>query len=501
MLYITIISFTLGIAFEEIFNFGWSAGALVFLISFFIFLYFKRRPLSEEHLQTASVSEGALLLMIGMAFFIGVLRISIVNTSPDTILFQQVDQKVSFEAVISEEADVRDTSTRYVVKPDDLKSQVLLVAERFPKLEYGDKISVSGKLELPKNFTSDSGTEFDYISYLSKDKIHFIIYRPEIEKISSGQGSKLVASLYVLKHALIEKMSAVVPEPNASLLGGLIFGTKQSLGAELLDDFRKVGLIHIVVLSGYNITIIAVGIFYITSWIGKRNVGFIVSAVAIALFAVMVGLGATVIRASIMALIAILARFLGRPAAALRWLFIAGALMLLWNPLSFMHDLSFRLSFMATFGLIIFSPFVYSFISRRNFLSKIIPKNLGLREIVASTIAVQLFITPLLIRMSGEVSIMSFIVNPIGLPFVPYAMLLGALTGSIGHLSFIGEWLSWPFGILSYFITQIIITITELAASLSIASIPIGTLPFLGVLIWYGFYTWVYFRLNNSPPH
>jgi len=384
MIYQFVVSFILGIIFQQVFNFGWTIGALVFLVSLALFLYFKKEYLSI----------GKVVLVIGTALFVGILRMSFIDVSPDPSLVKFVGQKISFEAVISEEPDIRDTSTRYTIKPDSSKSRILLVADRFPELEYGDKIKVSGRLDLPENFQNDNGTEFDYVSYLSKDKIHFLIYRPEIEKIGNG-GNQVMAFLYSIKNIFIKKISAVVPEPNSSFLGGVIFGAKQSLGTELLDDFKKVGLIHIVVLSGYNITIIAVGVFYLTSFLGKRNLGFILSAIFIILFAIMVGLGATVIRACIMALIAIFARFLGRPAQALRWLFVAGFLMLLWNPLVLFYDPSFQLSFMATLGLILFSPFIYSFISRHK-VKKFIPEKLGLREIVSSTLAVQFFVLLLL---------------------------------------------------------------------------------------------------------
>jgi len=347
---------------------------------------------------------------------------------------------------------------------------------------------------LPKNFKNKNGAEFNYVSYLSKDNIHFIIYKPKIEKIGSGAGNKIISSLYSLKNVFIENISRVVPEPNSSLLGGLIFGAKQSLGQTLLNDFREVGLIHIVVLSGYNITIIAAGIFFVTSFFGKRKLGFIISAISIALFAVMVGLGATVIRASIMALIAILARFLGRPADALRWLFIAGFLMILWNPLILFYDPSFQLSFMAALGLILFSPFIFSFISKHKF-QKFIPEKFGLREIISATLAVQFFVLPLLIRMSGFVSIVSFIINPLILPLVPFAMALGALTGALGIISQI---VSWPFGILSYFITQIIISTTEFGASLPFATFQIGALPLWIIFLWYVGYFFLFKKLNTS---
>jgi competence protein ComEC len=518
-----VVSFILGIVFEQIFHFGWSIGVLVLILSLILSLIIWR-----DNLKLAKI-----FFVIGLAFALGVLRMNFIDTSPDPNLYKLIGQKISFEAVISEESDVRDIYTRYTVRPNfsleyvsgctdifllensscsarsasqgisenthskNFDSLILLVADRFPEFEYGDKIKVSGKLDLPENFESDNGTEFDYISYLSKDKIHFLIYRPQIERMESNNGNKIVSSLYSLKNIFIKNISAVVPEPNSSLLSGVIFGAKQTLGTELLEDFKKAGLIHIVVLSGYNITIIAVGIFYLTSFLGRRKLGFVISAVSIVLFAVMVGLGATVIRACIMALIAILARFLGRPADALRWLFIAGLLMLVWNPLILFYNPSFQLSFMATLGLVIFSPFIYKFISESK-LGRFIPEKFAMREIISSTLAVQFFVLPLLIKMSGFVSVISFLVNPLVLPLVPYAMGFGSLTGAMGLLPFVGAVLSWPFGVISYFLTQIIIFITETSAHIPFSIFQTGTISLWLIFVWYSFYAFIFLKLRNK---
>ena len=527
MIYQFTVSFILGIIFEFIFSAGWSVALLVVLVSFCIFLILFSQKVDVVENQSRTLA----FLFIGLAFSLGILRMSFFDISPDPNLYKQVGQKISFEATIIDEPDARDTSARYTVLADqnslsghsqkclanlteasarnfsaekypcifenapkkNYDSYVLLIADRFPEYKYGDKIKVFGKLNLPKNFESDNSTEFDYISYLAKDKIHFLIYRPEIKKLERNDGNKIIANLYSLKNLFIKNISEVVPEPNASLLSGLIFGAKQSLGTELLDDFRKVGLIHIVVLSGYNITIIAVGIFYLTSFLGKRKLGFVIGAISILFFAIMVGLGATVIRACIMSLISILAVYLGRPADALRFLFIAGLLMLLWNPFLLFYDPSFQLSFMATLGLILFSPFIISHISKSE-IGKYIPEKFGLREIVASTIAVQFFVLPLLIKMSGFVSLISFLANPLVLPLVPWAMAFGALTGALGIFS---QMLSWPFGVISYFISQIMISITELSANLPLATLQTGSIPIYLIFIWYLGYGVLYWRLKK----
>jgi len=492
MLYKFVVSFALGIVFENLVGGGWSTASFFFLVSGTVFLVL--------YAQKENTDLAKIFLLVSAAFALGILRMNFVDMSPDPILSQSVGQKISFEAVISDEPDVRDTSARYTVTANqnskNFGSLILLIADRFPEYQYGDKIKVSGKLDLPKNFSNDNGTEFDYISYLSKDKVHFIIYRPIIEKIESGQGSKIISFLYSLKNYFTEKIKKVVPEPNSSFLAGLIFGAKQSLGQNLLDEFQKVGLIHIVVLSGENLTIVAAAILSLTAYFGRRKFSLLASTLGIVIFSIMVGFTTTVLRAAIMALIAMLARYLGRPSDALRALFIAGLFMLLWNPVIIFYDPSFQLSFMAALGLIIWSPFIDLLIVKKlNF----IPAKFGLREIVSATFAVQIFILPLLIRMSGTFSFISFIANLIVLPMIPAVMLFGFLTGLIGMIpTQAGLFLSWPFGFLSFLLSQLVIKLTEFFTAIPFASISIGALPLWLILVWYLGYAVLYKKLSAT---
>lgn len=547
MVYIISVSFALGILVEGLFHFGRGAPVFTSVLALAVYLSIIRFDLKNKSSDIFSENkiDPKIFLAVGLALSLGILRVSFAAAEPDKELVSRIGQNINFEAVIVDEPDVRDVSIRYTIQPYYLlasvsecsdifllknlscspqsgsqaiqkhspsKSRILFVADRFPEYKYGDRISVSGRLDLPKNFTNQNDIEFDYVSYLSKDRIHFVIYRPVVEKINESEGNKIVSLLYSFKNSYIEKISEVVSEPNSSFLSGIIFGAKQSLGKETLDNFRKVGLVHVVVLSGYNITIIAAGVFWLTKNFTKRNLGFIASAAVVLLFMIMVGLSATIVRAGIMALISILALFLGRPGDALRWLFIAGFLMLLWNPLLLSSDPSFQLSFMATLGLVLFSNIVDESLcspifnrARKYFGEWFLnfAHKLKLREIISSTLAVQLFVLPLLINISGEVSVMSFIINPLVLPIIPVAMVFGGLAGALGFLPFVGGILSWPFGALSYVATEIIIQLTELAAALPLSSIQTGSISPLVVMVWYVAYGFLYFKTNrsNNSPH
>ena len=426
------------------------------------------------------------------AFGLGILRYDLRDSREGVKFLEEgIGGRVVLSGEVIEDPQRQDKFTRAVLETDGVK--ILLTLPHYPEVKYGDILEVSGKLREPENFG-----EFDWKVYLAKDNIYFEMFLPEVLSREEGGGWFLKRWLLASKHAYLDNLSKVLPEPHSAFLAGLTVGERSGFPAALEEAFRKVGVIHIVVLSGYNITIIAVGIFCLMAYFGKRNLSFLLSIIFISLFAVMVGLSATVVRACIMAFIAILARFLGRPADALRWLFIAAILMLLWNPLILFYDPSFQLSFMATLVLILFSPFILSFISKHKF-GKYIPTKFGLREIISSTLAVQFFVLPLLIKMSGFVSIISFIVNPLVLPLVPWAMAFGAMTGALGIApSFLGVALSWPLGVISYFITQIIISITEFSAGIPFATLQTGSISLWLIFVWYLGYGVLYFKIKNK---
>ncbi len=290
-------------------------------------------------------------------------------------------------------------------------------------------MEISGYLKKPKNFSSpDSGKEFDYISYLKKDKIFYEIKPIEVKYIKSGQGNIIKEYLFKAKHSFLGQIKKIIPGQEASLLGGLILGAKEDMGKELLDDFRKTGVIHIVVLSGYNLTLVADFFMKIFAFFGLAF-SSLFGSVAIVLFALMTGASATIVRASVMALLVIFARATGRTSDTTRALFLAGALMLVFNPMLLVYDPSFQLSFLATFGLLLLAPKIEEKIS-------FVPKGVfDFRGILAATLSTQVFVFPLILYMMGEISIISPVVNILILIFVPFVMFFGLVFVLISYFS------------------------------------------------------------------
>ena len=133
----------------------------------------------------------------------------------------------------------------------------MLSANLDEEFKYGNKINFEGKLEKPENFITDQGKEFDYVNYLRKDGIFYVMSYPKIEIVSRGNGNFIKSALFYVKDKFLNKMNLAIREPESLLMGGLILGEKSSFNEALRQSFVDTGTIHIVALSGYNVTIVA----------------------------------------------------------------------------------------------------------------------------------------------------------------------------------------------------------------------------------------------------
>jgi competence protein ComEC len=207
------------------------------------------------------------------------------------------------------------------------------------------------------------------------------------------------------------------------------------------------------------------------------------------LFALLVGLGATVVRASVMASLLLIMGFTGHVYIVQRGLFLAGVLMLIWNPYLLAFDIGFQLSFLATFGLILLSSYLAEWLA-------MVPSFIGIREFLIATLATQLFVLPLLLYQMGEFSVVSVIVNVLVLPMVPVAMLLTFL---VGMISFISTSLALPFAYAAYLSLSYIIMIAEWFGSLPFAAFSVPPFNFWFVPLGYAAIGWLVWQLGREP--
>jgi competence protein ComEC len=254
-----------------------------------------------------------------------------------------------------------------------------------------------------------------------------LIYFPKIEilKDKSLLGESLRA-MNNLRQKLISLFSKTLPTPSSNLLMGIIFGIKEQMPKDFTDNLRTSGVFHVIAASGMNVTLIGGFIATGLAFFLKRQIAITLSILAIIFYAVLAGLEASIIRASIMGIIVFSAQIMGRQTLAVNGLFLAGFAMLFINP-SLISDIGFQLSFAATLGILYIKP-----IFDKNKKIKLIAQKSVIGTDVLTTIAAQLATLPILLANFGTYSIYSILVNGLVLWTVPILMAIGGIGALIG---------------------------------------------------------------------
>ncbi len=308
--------------------------------------------------------------------------------------------------------------------------RTLVYTTSFPQSRIGDTVSVTGRLERPKNFADD----FDYVQYLKNKEIRTTLPYPETVSDPDGSVSTfqrlkfaIYRPLFQLKNKFQSSVAQSLPEPYAAYTNGVLLGTRQNIPEDITDAFNKTSTTHILAISGYNITIIAeVMLGILVLWM-RRRAAFWVSVAVIILFTIMTGAGASVVRAAVMGLLLLYSNGHGRWYDPRNSILFAAAVMIFLNPLALRFDVGFQLSFLAVLGLL----YIYPLLDRA---CKKIPNAKGIKETLLMSLAAQLAVAPLLASVFHTFSLVSLPANVLILPLMPFVMLFGFFTGIAGMI-------------------------------------------------------------------
>lgn len=215
-------------------------------------------------------------------------------------------------------------------------------------------------------------------------------------------------------------INSYLPEPHSSLLNGIIFGINLKTTKTFYEQLKIVGLLHIVVLSGMNITILAAIVGNITSFFSKQ-ISIMITILSIILFILFVGPQAPIVRAGIMGILTYVAILTKRKNFVLYSLFLSIIFIAIVFP-AWLNTLSFYLSYGATLGIIFFGPK-----SKEN---KIIQE-------LKTTLSAQVFTAPIIFVYFKQISLIALLANILVAPVIPPLMIFGFLTAILGKIYYI----------------------------------------------------------------
>ena len=414
-----------------------------------------------------AISNGWMIALVGV--LLGCLRLFVSDIVLEDDVRLLAGQEAVMRGCISEEVDVREAKVKYTVTQlcvfegdvcVDRGGRILLDANRYPVFKYGDVVEVHGELVVPENFEG-----FDYQRYLARYRVYSIMSKPRIEKVGEGCGGKFFEKIFKFKGVLEGRLVEIFPEPSASLMAGLLFGSRKGIPQELMEDFNETGLTHIVAISGYNITLVIVVVFGLFGFL-SRKVRVIAAVVFVFVFVILVGASSAVVRAGIMGVIALFAMYFGRRGEVFISIVFAAFVMNLVNPRIAVVDVGFQLSFLATLGLVYVSPLLESAGGVFGKFIKKVPVAFLIRENLLMTLSAQAFALPVILKSFGRISLICPIANIFVLPFVPFAMICGFFAVV---LSFVpgGVWLSEIFAFAGYVILDLVFFFIGFFADLS----------------------------------
>ena len=381
--------------------------------------------------------------------------------------------------VVVSEPEERDSDIRFVVRTQN-REKVLITTSLLNKVSYGDEVVLEGGAKVVKNGS--------YAKYLSKDDIFHTMDRAGVEVVSRHNGNFTIESLLSIKKYFTEKIKNILPEPESSLLSGLIVSGKQALPKDILEDFRRAGVVHIVVLSGYNIAIIAEFLFLLFGFLGSRR-SAVISIFGVILFTLMSGASATVVRGAIMVTLLLFGKIMSRPASQPRILLFTASFMLMYNPKYLVFDPSFQLSFLALLGIVYGTPVLERYLYK-------LPEKFGFRSIVSTTLATQIFVLPYLLYNMGNFSLVFLLSNMLILPILPLVMLIGFIATLI---AFVSNILAWPLAFISHLLLAWVLFVSKSLGGLSFALLEIENFPLWGSLVMYVALVFLIWRLRSFP--
>jgi competence protein ComEC len=306
-----------------------------------------------------------------------------------------------------------------------------------PPIGAGQRLRVEAALARPVGFRNPGG--FDYPAMLGREGIRVT---------GSGRAERATPLTpdappwpVGVKRRAVAQIEQHLPETSAALLAGLILGERAALPREVDAAFRRAGVYHILAVSGFNVGLLSGAVLGGLALVGapRRGAALVAGAVVVA-FALVVGGEPSVVRATVMALLALAALLLERRSALPNALALAGLILLGCRPQD-LWDPGFQASFAATAAIVALAPPLAAWLGQRGWPG-------WLAAGVAVSLAAQAGVTPVMAAHFNQASLAGVAVNLVVVPLAAAATTLGLLGLGLGAASeTLAAWLLnavWP---------------------------------------------------------
>ncbi len=355
--------------------------------------------------------------------------------------------------------------------------------------EYGDTVELHGPLEPVANSFADAPANPSPANQATSPAKHVYSVTapagifaamsfPRLLILERGGGNPILAWLFRLRQQLAQAISQSLPEPEASLLIGILLGLKTPVLRAQYQLFQASGTVHLVVTSGFKVTVLSGMLAALARRVMGRRWALGVVLAGIGAYTILSGAGPAAIRAGIMGAVLAIAPQIGRSYNLYTSLAFAALVMSAWSPYM-LWDVGFQLSMLGTLGIALLVPLMMARLEHR--LSRVPIAYFG-AELIAVTLAAQIATLPIQAITFGQLSLVAPLANLLAVPFLGTLLGIGVLVGLLGLAApaagALAGWVCWP---LLWLVYQIIAR----SAVFPFASLAIGALDLRLAWLYY----------------
>lgn len=299
----------------------------------------------------------------------------------------------------------------------------------------GDVVDVKGQLAQPAGPANRGG--FDYRRYLSSQNIHWLLQATGTGAIDIAPGppwtaAALLGRVDTVRAWLGARLTGMYPGVQAGYMQGLVLGITDNLDPSLMQQFARLGLTHILAISGLHVAVFLYALGLILRLCRMTRERLLLTLVfAVPFYVLLSGASPSVVRAGVMGMLGLLAARMHKLKDGLHILAAAAVIMLAINPF-YLENVSFQLSFIVTLGLILGVPPV----------RRAMPdwkRGKALLDLTAVSVVAQAVSFPVSIYYFNQFHLLSLPANLLLVPFISFIIMpLG------GAALFIH--MAWPSG-------------------------------------------------------
>lgn len=397
-------------------------------------------------------------------------------------LYKDVENESDFIGIVISDANQKEYTTSYKIKVKSINGNIRykdtklilnISNSKDINIQYGDEIDFIGTYKEPNKQRNYKG--FDYAEYLKTLEIYGTVELSKINNIENKKLNKVNLFFHEITNNIEENITKLFEKDEANLIIGILLGKSTDIDEDSKENFRNSGLYHILAVSGTHVGYIIIGISYI---VDKINISSrkkkILKICGIICFALIVNNTVSVIRAALMAIIAIGAEIFFRHKDNICSISTSMLIILICNPYN-INNISFQLSYMGVIGIVSLNNIYFKLLTKIK-----LPQNLI--KSISVILAAQTAIIPIMIVNYHTLSLTFLLANLLAALITGAIIILGFIIVIISFLSFD---IAKIFGVILNILINLLNLIAKICGEIPFSKIFVTTPSVITIILYY----------------